>query len=251
MNIAIVDDEIDSINLIQNLLHLYAINYEIVGTCDNIDTAIDLIKSKNPHLIFLDISMPGGDGFQLLDKVKTSSLDTALMVIFTTGYEEHAIKTFKYASDSIQIIDYLVKPISPLEFNLTVQKAHLKYLERDKYDNFDMISVKTVENPKISIPTLQGKEFFFVNDIFYLEASDKYSIIHLVNSTVLVSKGIKDFEQELTKYSFVRCHNSYLVNMNCVRIFNTKNLILELVNGQEIPVSHRKKDEFAQWITKS
>lgn len=234
----IVDDEKTNILTLKNLLDKYFPEIAIIGIANNVSEGVDIINETKPDLLFLDISMPDGDGFDLLAKVSFRSFE----VIFTTAHDQYALKAFDYSA-----IHYLLKPIEFSELSTAINRynqvkakgtlsARLSVLKDNLHNSVQ----------KIIVPSLEGLNIILVDDIIRLEASDVYTIFYLTNKRTLVaSKPLNSFEKILADKPFSRIHAKHLVNLNFIqRYVKGKGGSIVLEDGQEIDVSVRKKNDF-------
>lgn len=239
MKIAIIDDEESAQNVLQDLLLQYCPGVIIVGIAANVQEGLNLIEQCSPELLFLDIEMPDGSGFDLLEKIP----EIDFKVIFTTAHEKYAVQAFKFSA-----IDYLLKPIEPEDLIQAVQKAqestekevlHLKVsalLEniRDMSQGLKKIVLRDAENIHIAS----------IGDIIRLEASGNYTLFYLKDNTqIVVSKSLKEYEKMLANSGFFRSHQSHLINLNAFKRYEKRDggLII-MQDGSSIPLARRKKD---------
>lgn len=242
----IIDDEYNAREFLEKLLNRYFINkFIVLDKCESIDQAVLAIEKHNPDLIFLDVQMPNKNGFELFKEIKNIDFE----VIFTTAHSEFAIDAIKCSA-----LDYLLKPINYIDLVATVKNydakqskvAHLTKLQV----LIENLETGNSEFNKIAIPTETGFELIKPNSIIYCEADSNYCKLHLLNGkSLIVSKTLKHIEELLPKAIFFRIHKTYLVNLNyAVRFNKTNELLVELNNGQKLPVSVRKKEEFIHAI---
>lgn len=244
----IIDDEYNSREFLEKLLNRYFPNkFLIIAKCESIDEAVLAIESGEPKLVFLDVQMPNKNGFELFKIINNITFE----VVFTTAHSEFAIDAIKCSA-----LDYLLKPINYIDLLETIKKIDSKLnkaLQQDKLmlllENLDHGSD---EFRKVAIPTDAGFEFIKMNTILYCKADSNYcQIVCAGDKKITLSKTLKYVEELLPKSIFIRIHKSYLVNLNYVSRFNkTNELNLELVNGERLPVSVRKKEEFINAISK-
>jgi two-component system LytT family response regulator len=236
----IVDDEKRARETIRSLVELYCKNTTVVAEAENITQAEEAITKHHPDLIFLDISMPGGNGFELLKKYTTLSFK----VIFITAHNEFAVKAFKYSA-----LDYLLKPINPDELIAAVDKAE-SLIEKENLNQRLEIFMSNMESKhtdvkKIVLKTSESIHIINVNDIIRCEADRNYSSFFLTNKKpILVSTTLKDYDELLSSFHFFRVHQSHLVNLNHIERYEKKEggcLIMK--DGSTVPVSVRKKEE--------
>ena len=229
----IVEDEAVSREILRNYIHKYCPNVELQGEASNINEAYELIKKNDLDLVFLDVEMPFGNAFDLLEKVDDRRFET----VFVTAYDHYAIEALNSHASY-----YLLKPISIDELIKAVNHVtEIKEKENELQNKVLSPKVSTISG-KITIPQQDGFEVLDVNDIVFCKADDNYTEIHLANSKKLVSKTLKYFEEVLSGYDFARIHKSYLVNINSiVKYKKGKGGSVVVSNGKEILVSSSKK----------
>ncbi|TVZ56778.1 LytTR family two component transcriptional regulator [Lutibacter sp. Hel_I_33_5] len=229
----IVEDEQIGREILQNYIGKYCPNVQLLGEASNIEEAYKLIEKYELDLVFLDVEMPFGNAFDLLEKVENRTFET----VFVTAYDHYAIEALNNHASY-----YLLKPISIDELIKAVNiVTEIKERENDLEHKILAPKVNFVVG-KITIPQQDGFEVLDVNDIVFCKADDNYTEIHFANSKKLVSKTLKHFEDALKEYSFVRIHKSYLVNINAVTKYKKgKGGSVLVSNGKEILVSSSKK----------
>jgi two-component system LytT family response regulator len=242
----IVDDEYNAREFLEQLLLRYFKDkFLVLAKCDSIDDAIKAIEMHQPDLIFLDIQMPNKNGFELFKEIKEINFE----VIFTTAHSEYAIQAIKQSA-----LDYLLKPINYIDLLGAVNRFENKNQKENQQNQFNVlienIDSGTIAHKKIAIATESGFEFVKFNTIIYLEAQSNYTKFYLLNNLrITTSKTLKHFEEILPSDLFFRTHKSYLVNMNFIKRFSkVDDLLIELITGQKLPVSVRKKEEFINAI---
>lgn len=246
LNILIVDDEKKVRKTLSKMLALYCPNTKIVGEADGVEQAVDMIKKLKPNLVLLDINLSNDKtGFDILKEIK--QIDFKL--IFITAHDEYALKAIKYSA-----LDYLLKPIDPLELTDAIQKAEQSISKKDldvAMDAFIANFQGASNTKKIVLKTQDNIYVHNINDIVHCEAEKNYTTFNFINGTKLVvSKTLKEYEQLLTEYGFFRVHHSHLINMFHFERFEKKeggSVIMK--NEQKIPVSFRKRDEFLQFLS--
>ncbi len=237
----IVDDEPNARQVIRNILDLYCNQVEIVGEAENVKTGVTLIKDLNPDLVFLDINMPDGTGFDLLNKLKSLSF----RFIIVTAYEQYAIQAIRKSA-----IDYIMKPINANELIEAVEKAALSdyRLESEsvKIENYLHNLQKDIDEHRIVLNTINSIYVVKVREIVRCMADKNYTEVYMVNGKQLIlSKTLKDFEEMLSEYGFFRCHQSHLVNVRFIESYE-KGLggMVMMSDGSKVPVSSRRKETF-------
>lgn len=242
----IIDDETKGRQALRQKLEAYCSDIKVIGEADDGLSGIQLVESLKPELIFLDIEMPAMNGFEMLNNISTKNFH----IIFTTAYDQYAIKAIKYAA-----FDYLLKPIDITELQHAV--SALKNLSHSYTKSQVDLLNQNFSHPqkllnKLAIPTIEGLFFYDINDIVRLEANSNYtSIFFSKHPKVLASKTLKEFEELLPDDIFFRSHNSHIINLNFIRRYiRGDGGQIELQNGDCVEVSRRKKDEFLERIAK-
>lgn len=238
----IVDDEAAARQLIRGYVEKFFPNYSIFGEASNVVDAVNQIDSLKPDLVFLDIDLQLGTGF---DVVKRASYQH-FSVVFITAFDQYAIDAFRIAA-----VDYLIKPLRLQD----LREALGRFEEKKETAQTDKSIIKVLignfeqsdhENKNIVLPTLNGFEIVRVSHIIRCESERNYTTFFLSSNTqIIVSKTMKDFEQILSGFGFFRLHQSHLVNLACVKkYFRGQGGEVEMSDGAIIPVSRSKKDEF-------
>ncbi len=234
----IVDDEPDSIQLLQLQLTQNCPQAEIVGTYTSSVKALENIEKLQPDLLFLDIEMPVMNGFELLEKI----LHLNFSVIFITAYNQYALKAFRFNA-----LDYLVKPIDTNELIEAVSKA--EKLTRPTAAQLSLLQRQLrgeIPN-KIAIPGQNGVSFIDLDEIVFVEASNNYSKLVLTDKRIFtVSKTLKDVQDVLEESHFLRVHRQYIINLNHVKQFNRNEGILTMDSGDHLPIARNQKDRLVE-----
>ena len=238
----IVDDEPGGRQLLEQLLLPYNKEIEVVATCANVDEALIVIASKKPELVFLDIEMPGSNGFSLLERIEKRDFE----VIFVTAHNEYAIKAFKHSA-----FDYLLKPIDSQELRQTIARVMDKLLPKKTLEQKINFLLETIKKPhstsdRIAVQSMDGFRVVKHSDIVRLESDSNYSNIYLLGGTkITVSKTLKDFEELLSDHGFIRVHQSHLVNtIHIIRYVKGEGGIVYMVDGSQVDISRRSKAQF-------
>jgi len=237
----LIDDEIDSIKILQKLLGSYCPQVEVVGTAEGVETATLLIHATRPDLVFLDIEMMQGNAFDLLNRLQPINFQ----VIFVTAFDNYAVRAFKYSA-----VDYLLKPLDINRLVTAVDKVSSKFEKEDVLAQMKMLlenlSNISVSDQKIAIPTLTGLSFVALGDIIRLEAKGGYTVICMVDrQQILATRAIKDYEDILPPNIFYRIHNSHIVNLQKIKKYQKGrggSVIME--DNSNIEVAIRRRDEF-------
>ena len=237
----IVEDEETSRDILKNYLNKYCPNVVVLGEASNVEEALVLIRNNDLDLVFLDVEMPYGNAFDLLDKVGDVNFET----VFVTAYNHYAVEALNAHASY-----YLMKPISIDELIKAVDYVtEIKTKENALQDEILIPKTNSITG-KITIPQLDGFEVLNTADILYCKADDNYTEIYLNNNKKkLVSKTLKYFEDALANSSFARVHKSYLVNVNeVVKYLKGKGGSVLLSNGKEIMVSASKKAQLLSYF---
>jgi two-component system LytT family response regulator len=237
----IVEDEQTSREILKNYLTKYCPTVEVLGEASNIDEAMVLIRNNDLDLIFLDVEMPYGSGFDLLDKFDKTDFE----VVFVTAYNLYAIEALNNHASY-----YLLKPISIDELIKAVDYVAQIKIKENELQHAILVPKISATNNKITIPTQNGFEVLEMKDIIYCKADDNYTELFLVNNQKkLVSKTLKYFEDILKESGFARIHKSFLVNVSYIVSYKKgKGGTLSLSNGKELSVSASKKAEFLSYF---
>jgi two-component system LytT family response regulator len=238
----IVDDELDAIESIKLILAENIDFIEVVGTAQNVDDARRIIQTTDPNIVFLDIEMPGGSGFEVLEGLPERNFQ----VIFVTAYNQYAIKAFKYSA-----VDYILKPIDIDELVNAVCKIKSanNHNVEDKI-NLLLENVKSSKPDKIALSTSESIEFVRIADIVQIHAEGSYSTLKLSDqSELLVSKNLGEFESLLEDHPFYRTHQSHLINLLHVRKITRLGNEIVMEDGSVAFLSRRKKNQFLELMT--
>lgn len=229
----IVEDEAISREVLRNYISKYCPNVQLVGEASNIEEGYELIQKHELDLVFLDVEMPFGNAFDLLEKVENKTFE----IVFVTAYDHYAIEALNN-----QATYYLLKPISIDELIKAVNLvAEIKEKENELENSVLKPKTKSAAG-KITIPQQDGFEVVNIKDVLFCKADDNYTEIYFENTKKLVSKTLKYFEDTLKENSFARVHKSYLVNVNEITKYKKgKGGSVVLSNGKEIMVSSSKK----------
>ncbi len=248
INALIVDDEKLGRDTISGLLKKYCKNVNILGECDNIGSAKKIIEEQQPELLFLDIAMPGGGGFELLKSLGDFKFD----VIFVTAHEEYILRALRYSA-----VDYLLKPIDEDELMAAVERAVKRKEEKHQKSNIKNLikeyfsgTPNTLNN--ICIPTSRGFQVIRLEDIVCCEANNTYTIIYMAdNDQVLSTKPLADYDLTLSDSGFVRVHKSWLINLKHVKEYRRgEGGVVILTSDKTVDVSRRKKEFFLNELKK-
>lgn len=246
MTCIIIDDEASSRDTIKSILTNYCPELKILAEAENVESAYSAILLHKPDLVFLDIEMPDGNAFDLLQRIHSIQFK----IIFTTAYEQYALNAIK-----IDDADYLLKPLSIKEVLGAVDRMKSKLQasipKENLYQLLSTFKIPKTYNPYIPIPTSNGFELIQTKDIIKCEANESYTNIFLLNNVKkTISKKLGDIEMLLAPNFFFRVHHSYIINKSFLKNYiRGEGGSVILLDGSEIPVSKRKKSEFIEWLT--
>lgn len=237
----IVEDEKHSRETLKNLLEKFCEGVEVVAMAASVKEALDIIPQGKTDVVFLDIELQSGTGFDILTQLPEINFE----VIFTTAFDQYAIKAVKFSS-----LDYLLKPIDLEELQQAVEKAK-KIKNRIEYTQQLKTLLQNIKQPslsKICLSTSEGFEFINTSEILYCEAGGSYTTFVLITAKkLLVSKHLKEYETLLLDNHFMRVHNSYLINLKEVKKYvKSDGGYIVMNNNDIVSISRNKKDEFLE-----
>jgi two-component system, LytTR family, response regulator len=247
----IVDDEQMVRENMLSLLDEYCPSIEVVGTADTANTALQLFTERNANVIFLDINMPGNDGFSVL-----RSIEGRAMVVFVTAYQQHAIRAIREGA-----FDYILKPVD-VDDLMGCEQRLLKRaaVMSDETRSPDKALVQLAETlnkirqqNKISIHHTRGIKLVNIDEIIRLSADDNYTTVHLHDERIVVARPLKVFLQTLDNHKFFRVHRSHAINADHMLeyIRDSMSGYVIMRDKEKIEISRRRSAEFIQWLTTS
>jgi two-component system LytT family response regulator len=234
----IIDDEPDCCDVLATLLQRYCPEVSIAGICTTPEQGLEMLAAGGVQLVFLDIQMPRMSGFELLEKIRPFHF----AVIFTTSYDQFAIKAIRFSA-----LDYLLKPVDKDELRTAVDKA-LQQLHQPLPQQLEILMQRLYQPPRqdsrIALPTMEGLQIIPTESIISCASSSNYTILSLKESQkLIVSRTLKEIEEMLEPYSFIRVHHSYLVNLGEIRKYiRGEGGSLIMSDGTAIDVSRSKKE---------
>lgn len=238
----IVDDEQSSIDLLQWLIKQYCPDITAVKTALNVSDALEVIRTFQPDIVFLDIQMPYENGFELLSTIENWTFE----VIFTTAYNEYAIQAIRFSA-----LDYLLKPVDGEELVKSLERFKTKRNNNNAthglFKNFiQNISHDNKEQFKLALADASDIKYVNLNEIVRLQADSNYTKIFLTSKKVFVSsKTLKEYDEILKPYHFLRIHKSHLVNLHHIDRYNRQGF-LHMDDGTMLEVARRKKEYLVQ-----
>lgn len=240
LKILIVDDEQPVREMLENVVTQFCSGVEVCGSASSVKQGVDAVSKLKPDILFLDINLPDGNGFDLLNQVQRDDLKT----IFITAYDEYAIQAFR-----ISAVDYILKPINIDDLVAAVEKCK-DQAERENLSDKLKALVHNLndakgDDKKIVLKTQESIYIVKVADIIRCESDHNYTEFYLSSGEkLLVSKTLKDFETMLLNYGFFRTHQSHLINLNFIARFDKADGgELVLTDNSRVPVAIRKREE--------
>lgn len=241
----IVEDESKSIAALKNLLGVHCSHVDVIGTASNVKEAIHIIDKLKPDLVFLDIELPDGDGFEVMEKVSHKLFE----IIFITAYDQYAVKAFELSA-----LHYILKPINYQELKEAVERFGNRNKSEDIFDQkFSVLKNNLIGNSnKIILPDTSGLQIIDIDDIIRCEADHNYTVCYLVdNNKLTISKSLNKFEAILEDAFFCRVHNKHLVNLKYIIKYNKGSGGSIIMNdGTELNVSKGRKNEFLEKLSR-
>jgi two-component system LytT family response regulator len=237
--VLIIDDEKRTRDLIAKMIETFGFDLTVISEGETMDTAIKAIQNHQPDILFIDIQMPDGTGFDVLKQLENISFE----VIFITAHEEFAIQAIKFSA-----LDYLLKPVDPLELKEAVEKA-IKAVNTKKIDTqIDALQNNILPNQKKRLVLKTHESVFIVelHDIIRCEADKNYtSFILNGGKKIIVSKTLKDYETLLVGHNFMRVQQSHLINIDFIERYDKANGgFVIMKDGSEVPLSSAKREAF-------
>ncbi len=240
MKAIIIEDEVNVREGFIKLIRTFCPEVDILATADGVESGLEILAKYRPDMLFLDINLPDGSGFDLIYRIQDRSFHT----IFVTAYDHYALDAFK-----VSAVDYLLKPVSPDLLIKAVQKAGKKENEIENHMRFDVLKdrIKNTyeQSEKLILSDTERMELVHIHDIIYCEAKSSYTIFHLGGSRkFMASTNLKEYERILKPYGFIRSHHSILVNVQHIKsIQKTEGGSIILSNGNQVALSKRKKTQ--------
>lgn len=240
LSAVIIEDEVNSREILRNYLRKYCAQVEILGEAGTIKEGITLINKSQPNLVFLDVEMPFGNAFDLLEELPDRNFET----VFVTAYNQYAMEALNHHAAY-----YLMKPINIDELIKAVSYVEEIIIKEELLRDRVLTSNHKKVEGKITFPQQDGFQVLNVSEILYCKADDNYTEIYLAERKILVSKTLKYFEEALEIFPFVRIHKSFLVNINeIVKYKKGKGGSVIISNGKELLVSASRKKQLLSYF---
>jgi len=239
----LIDDEFKSLAILKNKLQRLCPNVTIVGETQDPEEAIDLIANLKPQLVFLDIAMPGMNGFEMLQKIPTPQFE----IIFVTAFDRYGIEAIKHCA-----IGYIVKPIDSQDLIQAVSVATQNITDKTALQKntqlIENLGIQSFQQKKIVIPSQDGLEFVKIEDIIHCQGTDGYTKIHFQNDKPIMSSySIGHFFKLLKHKDFYLIHKSHLININYILKYLNEGYVV-LKDNYKLPVSRNKRMDFLNMI---
>ncbi|MBD81009.1 MAG: DNA-binding response regulator [Crocinitomicaceae bacterium] len=247
MKVLIVDDERKIRKAIRSLIEYSSPDVKVIAEANGVKNALEVLNKYHPDLIFLDVRLGDGSGFDLLKNMQSKSIK----IVFVTAYDQYAIKAFKFNA-----IDYLLKPVSEQDLVRSIKRAKEQILFKEEILRSHqglLDSISKTSSDRMVIRTAEAIHVIQKADIIRCEADINYTLFYLIDGRkIVVSKTLKEFENELKNDGFIRIHRSHLVNINMIKSYRRSNQHkMLLTNGIELPVSVRRREQVLRrlsWI---
>ncbi|MBX2894841.1 MAG: response regulator transcription factor [Cyclobacteriaceae bacterium] len=238
----ILEDDVHALNTLRTCLQA-VVDMEVVGYATDIETARTLLHQLKPDLVLSDVVLPPHTSFELWQTFNPIPFE----IIFTTSFEEFAIKAFRLAA-----VDYLLKPVTPSELTSALDKFRQRKHIRESEQNLSYLltNLQRPAQARIALPTLTGFLFVLINDVIRCESDNTYTTFYTVDKQkIIVSRTLKECEQMLGDYRFFRVHNSHLINMDYIKEYiKGEGGTVKMKDGSQVDVARRRKDEFLKLL---
>ena len=244
----IIENEKNSLASLKDDLKNYCPQIKVIGESGKVSEGLALINTLQPDLVFLDIELDDGTGFDLLEKIQSTN-KTPFQVIFTTSHNEFAVKAFRFSA-----IDYLMKPVDADELVEAVKKAEENINSKTFNERLNLMfdNLKLKEKPqKIALASSDSLLVYKIENIVRCESQRNYTLFHFANEKpLLVSKTMKEYEELLSSCGFERVHNSHLINMSYVKKYvKSEGGYIEMQDGSNVPVAQTKKEQIVKLLS--
>ena len=232
----ILEDDIVSANFVEEVVVSNFPEVSVLATIASVEDAKKRLGTLGPDFVIMDINLSDGDAFEVLSEIE----NIPFKILFITAHNKYAVEAFKFSA-----LDFLLKPLSPKTLIASVKKV-ISEIQNEQYHNqlevfFHNFNTSGMDK-KIVLKNLDAVHVVDLADIIYVKSDNNYSTFFLAdNRKVLVSQTLKSFHEKLAGHHFFRCHQSYLINLNCIRSIDKKNDAIKLVNDITLPVAQSKK----------
>lgn len=238
----IIEDEANARALLKRYVEKYC-DLKVIGDAENVAEGMALILELKPDLVFLDISLPGQNGFELIRQLEPVNFE----VIFVTAFDQYAIQAIKMSA-----VDYLLKPVDIAELRIAAQKAVARIDNRNANRNLEILLGNLNQNTtsrKIAIPDGHGFVYEEISNIIRLKADGRYTEIYTSGKKYVVTRNLGEFDKMLSQYSFLRVHHSHLINPTYISSYDKSDGgFLIMKDNSEVEVSRRNKEELLSFL---
>ncbi len=239
----LIDDDKNLREGMKKLLDLFAPTIKIIGEADSVASGIVAMDSLRPQVVFLDIQLNDGTGFDILEKAAEINNTITSHIVFITAHEQYAIKAFRFSA-----LDFLLKPVDPDELQKVIQKIEKVVERKNDFSHIDLLLEnirKNVDNFKrIALSTSDGIHLFDISDIIRCESEDNYTKFYIKNhKPILISKTLKEYEELLAEHNFERIHQSHLINLKYLKSYiKSDGGYVVMADGSRLSISQRKRE---------
>lgn len=245
----LIDDDKHLRKGMKSLMERYASDIVIIGEAESVKTGIAALEKYRPQVVFLDIHLSDGTGFDILEEISKIQGKINAHIVFITAHEQYALKAFKFSA-----LDFLLKPVDPEELQKTITKIKETLEKHHSFEHIDLLLEnirKKVDNFKrIALSTSDGIHLFEISDIIRCESQDNYTKFFIKNhKPLLISKTLKEYEELLGEHGFERIHQSHLINLAYLKSYikNDGGYVI-MADNTTIPISQRKKERLQDLI---
>lgn len=241
INTVIIEDEAHCLYVLNDFISKLAPDLAVSGTASHIDSAVQLIDDHKPDLVFMDVRLGDGSGFDVLSKLTNRHFE----LVFITAYDNYALDAFKFSA-----VDYLLKPLGMNEFEEAMERVRSRLKEKKWQQTIDVLlhnlAQKNGQLKKINIATLNGFDFVELNNIVWCKSDNTYTTFFLTDgSKILSSRNLGHYEDMLIHNNFCRIHHSVIINLQLIKSYvKGKGGYVIMADGTELEVSQRRKNDF-------
>jgi two-component system LytT family response regulator len=245
----LIDDDKHLREGLKALLQRYTNEINIIGEAESVKTGVDLLHQLQPQVIFLDIHLSDGTGFDILEQLAKTKGKTSAHIVFITAHEQYAVKAFKFSA-----LDFILKPVDPEELQHAIVKIKAVVGKNNSFEHIDLLLEnirKKVDNFKrIALSTSDGIHLFDVSDIIRCEAKGNYTEFFIKNhKSVLISRTLKEYEEMLTEHGFERIHQSHLINLSYLKSYiKSDGGYVIMADNIHVPIAQSKKERLQELI---
>ena len=245
----LIDDDQHLRQGMKSLLERHAPEIRIIGEAESVKTGIEAIENWKPQVVFLDIHLNDGTGYDIIEEVAKKNGKLNSHIVFITAHEQYALKAFKFSA-----LDYLLKPVDPEELKKSVVKIKEVLEKNTSFDHIDLllenIRKKVDHFKRIALSTADGIHLFEISDIIRCESQDNYTQFFIKNhKPLLISKTLKEYEELLMEHGFERIHQSHLINLSYLKSYiKTDGGYVIMGDNSKLPIAQRKKERLQELI---